>query len=123
MKNYSEIPALENVYLEDSYVLEVCEGGDSFEFSLLLVLTEKHSSYTEPQSNEQYCYKKASLSFPNVESVEWIERKMQPIKDSDGSTDFGNVDFYTFDGRIHNLGGEWGEVKIVSDEPSLSFNE
>ncbi|SKB11761.1 hypothetical protein PL11201_180015 [Planktothrix sp. PCC 11201] len=45
--NYWQLPGLENIYLEDSYVLGI-KTDTSIEFFLEAILTENHSLYTSP---------------------------------------------------------------------------
>ncbi len=62
--DYFNFPGFENIYLEDSYVLEIKTNSTSVEILLEAVLTEQHSLYTNPKNDEQYCYKKSCNSFP-----------------------------------------------------------
>lgn len=42
---------------------------------------------------------------------------MHPATDASGEPDFGNVDYlYEEDGRYF-LGGDWGDVAVLSGEP------
>jgi hypothetical protein len=52
MKDYYELPSLEHVYLEDSWVLDIQTGPDSVEITLETVLTESHPEYSDPLPDE-----------------------------------------------------------------------
>jgi hypothetical protein len=93
--NYYEIPLLSNFYLEDSYVLAIDEGVNSLVFELEAVLTEKHSKYEKPRDGEQYCYRRVSLRFLKIDSLEWLDRKLLVFSDSSGESDYGNIDSFT----------------------------
>lgn len=113
---------LTNVYLEDSYVLDIQEVDGLITFLLEIVLTEKHSLYTQPLIGEQYCYKKGTLTFPNTESYNLVRSNAQPSKDPDGSIDYGNIDEFYFNDGSYTLSGEWGVLNIKSDSPLITLD-
>jgi len=110
--NYYEIPLLSNFYLEDSYVLAIDEGVNSLAFELEAVLTEKHSKYEKPRDGEQYCYRRVSLCFLNIDSLEWLDRKLLVFSDSSGESDYGNIDSFTGGDGWYALSGDWGRVVV-----------
>ncbi len=119
---YHQLPGLKHVYLEDSYVLNIQISPSSVEFSLLVVLTERHPLYTPPQPDERYCYRDGLLRFPKVGRLAWSERLMiKPATDATGEVDYGNIDeFYLTDGHYY-LSGDWGRLEIESSPPSLKI--
>ena len=75
MSDYAEsVPALKDIYLEDSYVLAVHESPDELRFDLDAVLTETHPRWTKPQPDEQYAYLRISLVFARPRRVEWARK-------------------------------------------------
>src|SRR5882672_6810127 len=114
---YYQLRGLEHVYLEDSYVLDIQISPSCIEFSLLLVLTEQHPLYSPPPPDEQYCYRKAVLRFPNVERVEWLEKSLRPYTDATGTVDYGNIDEFLMEGEHYYISGDWGKLKIKSSPP------
>lgn len=110
--NYYEIPLLSNFYLEDSYVLAIDEGVNSLVFELEAVLTEKHSKYEKPRDGEQYCYRRVSLRFLKIDSLEWLDRKLLVFSDSSGESDYGNIDSFTGGDGWYALSGDWGKVVV-----------
>ncbi|MEU2091926.1 hypothetical protein [Nocardia beijingensis] len=119
-RDYSDYPVLSNLYLEDSYVLEITERPAEVVFSLEAVLTPGHSMYSAPKAGEQYCYVHGDLIFVNVTRVEWLERSFRKYKDASGSEDMGNVDVLTNTDGVYYLEGDWGKVRIWSpDDPKF----
>ncbi|EEA92704.1 hypothetical protein [Pseudovibrio sp. JE062] len=110
--NYFQIPSLSDVYLEDSYVLAIHEYDSKIVFDLEVVLIETHPFYEAPSKGEKYCYRKSSLSFIGVQSVEWLDRQFIRFSDASGESDYGNIDSFTKEGELCHLAGDWGEVKI-----------
>jgi len=110
--NYYEILSLENFYLEDSYVLSIDEVAGELIFELEAVLTKSHSQYEDPKKGERYCYRRASLRFFGVNSIEWLDRRFIRFKDSTVELDYGNIDSFVGDGGSYILSGDWGRVVI-----------
>lgn len=117
---YHQIPSLQHIYLEDSYVLNI---KDACSYELEVVLCESHPLYTPPLEGQQYCYKKCTLTFPNPTSSGLFLTHASPCVNPDGSLDYGNIDVLHFDDEINEyyLEGEWGSARIVSDEPQLIY--
>ena len=109
MPGYAQIAGLENVYLEDSWVLGVHESDGSLSFDLEAVLTEGHPQWNQPKPGEVYCYRRLALIFPSVRGVEWIERGMRPATDATGEQDWGHIDTFVGDGAA-TVVGDWGNV-------------
>ena len=121
MVPYNELSGFKNVYLEDSYVLDIRISPRLVDFSLLVVLTEQHTLYTTPSATEQYCYRKAMLQFTNVELVTWMMKSLVPYTDAEGQIDYGNIDEFFFDGKCYHLSGDWGKLNVTSSPPTLEI--
>lgn len=50
---YEQLPGLQHIYLQDSWVLGISHDEESLVFELEFVLTEGHPLYTERKPNEQ----------------------------------------------------------------------
>ncbi|MBI6669919.1 hypothetical protein B1F73_25990 [Pseudomonas syringae] len=110
--NYHEIQELSNFYFGDSYVLAIEEDIRSLTFKLEAVVLESHPMYEKPVTSEQYCYRKISLCFLNVDSFEWIDRRFIAFSDSSGETDYGNIDSFSSSDDGYTLSGDWGKVIV-----------
>ena len=120
MSDYSEsVPALKDIYLEDSFVLAIHENGDEFRFDLEAVLTEDHPQWTPPNPDEQYAYRRIGLVFERPRRVEWIRKTMRPNRDATGEVDYGNIDSLKWDGTAYELTGDWGQVRVEADPPTV----
>ncbi|MFD3838264.1 hypothetical protein ACFWWC_18670 [Streptomyces sp. NPDC058642] len=47
---------------------------------------------------------------------------IKPAVDASGTADFGSVDSLTRDDTNYQLLGDWGEINLQSDAPSLSID-
>ncbi|MEU2014141.1 hypothetical protein [Nocardia sp. NPDC019302] len=123
-RDYADYPVLSDLYLEDSYVLEVIERPTEVVFVLDAVLTPEHSMYRAPGAGEQYCYVRGDLIFENASRVEWLEKSFRKYKDASGSEDMGNIDVLTNTDGVYYLEGDWGKVRIWSaDDPQFVISE
>jgi hypothetical protein len=117
---YDELPGLEDVYLEDSFVREIVETDTYTSFTLMAALRPGHPSYGEPAPKEQHRYRMAALTFSEIRSRTWHARTMERFTDADTAVDYGNIDRFTVDSHgVYRLEGEWGSVEIRSDPPEL----
>ena len=117
--NYYEFSGFENVFLEDSFILDLTITPLIFTIELELVLTEKHKLYHKPSPGEAHCYRKAQILFTNVKSLIWTNKIQAPNKDITGETDFGNIDSFILSGEIYKIDGEIGNIEVVGDTPKL----
>ena len=123
MIDYTALPDLSGVYLEDSYVLEICEHADVLVFRLDAVLTPDHAAYLPPRPGEQYCYAFGDLVFRDVVRVDWVSKSACRFTDATGETDLGNIDSLKFDGSVYALQGDWGGVRIESAPPRFELRD
>ncbi|GIU52347.1 hypothetical protein TUM4438_44850 [Shewanella sairae] len=119
MKNYFEIEGLKNIYLEDSYVIDIKETESGIIFDMEFVLKPAHSCYSEPLSNEQYCYKDGTIEFIGCSSINWISRSKQVFTDRNKNVDHGNIDSFFRKGAVNHLEGDWGIVEFTNSERDL----
>ncbi len=120
MSDYSEsVPALTNIYLEDSFVLAIHESRDELRFDLEAVLTENRPQWKPPKPDEQYAYLRIGLVFEQPRRIEWIRKTMRPSTDATGELDYGNIDSLTWDGTVYELAGDWGQVRVESGPPTV----
>jgi hypothetical protein len=117
--NYDELPGLEDVYLEDSFVRDIESTPSLLRFVLVAALTPAHPAYERPSPREQHCFRTAFLTFPDVRKTIWHARNEAALyTDLAGAIDRGNIDRFTAepDGHYH-LEGDWGSVDVVSGAP------
>jgi hypothetical protein len=112
MTEYAELPGLSDLYLEDSYVLDIVESAGRLTFSMLAVLTPEHPAYHDPRPGEQYCYAGGALVFSDVAHIDWLERSTQRYVDATGEIDLGNIDSLTTTDGMYEVAGDWGRVRI-----------
>jgi hypothetical protein len=111
---YHTMPALKDIYLEDSYVLGIVESHTELRFLLDIVLTEEHSDYQPPMNEEQYCFRMGELIFKDIDTIRWIRRTIQAFQDADSQIDYGNIDVLYYEDGMYHVEGDWGAVEIAA---------
>jgi hypothetical protein len=119
---YTELLGFENLYLEDSYVIAILQEATELRFLLDVVLLEGHPLYQQPRPEEQYCYRRARLVFPNVRDVIWHRQELRGYTDATGTVDYGNIDSFRWWGGEYHLEGDWGSLTVRSDPPYVDFD-
>lgn len=118
---YSRLSGLENLFLEDSYVLDILEGNSEVKFSMEFVFTEAHPLYQAPNEGEQYCYHKGYLVFENVSHFNKFCRTPTEYTDANNEVDLGNIETFSSLGGRFVLSGDWGELDIQSESPKITY--
>ncbi len=114
---------LRNVYLEDSYVLDIVEESDSIVFEMELVLRKGHSLYHLPKPSEKYCYKKGALRFLSCSSKKLELSNQRPSVDASGETDLGNIDWFEKISETAFLEGCWGKLEVNYGKFEVEFDK
>ncbi|MCE1177656.1 MAG: hypothetical protein LWW86_01275 [Micrococcales bacterium] len=112
--HYSDLDGFADLYLEDSWVLDLVARPGVFEVEADLVLRQGHSEYVPPLAGEQYCYRKGVISFSAVSDLEWTHQGAPAAVDATGTTDFGTFTMFgtTPDGYL--LDGDFGTIRIAT---------
>jgi hypothetical protein len=120
MQPYTDLPGFEELYLEDSWVLDVVAHPQSVEVVCEFVLCEGHPRFGPPQPGEQQCYSRGVIRFSGVRRLDWTsieggEVLLRPAVDRDGSVDWGNIDHFEFGPNLFDLEGNFGHLRIEAD--------
>ena len=119
---YHEIAGLEHYYFEDSYVLGIHFYPNRIVFDLDVILTERHGLYRVPQPAEQYCFRRARLSFEDIRNISELTLLSVHSSDITGERDLGNIDNFVEDGQgTYQLSGLWGQAIIDAASVSVTL--
>lgn len=120
----TEYISFESVDLQDSIVLSWLQRSSSIEVTLEASLLPRHPLYLSPKPGERSCFRRAVLAFRNVREVDGLLQmsEVEPSVDSTGA-DYDTLHVLGILDDRYYLEGEFGEVSIVSDPPTLSFGE
>ena len=118
--------ALRDVYLEDSWVLDLFATDTSLRFVLDAVLTPNHPGYRPPRPGEQYCYSRATLTVSSEQPLSFEVSNTPQALDATGEIDYGNIDCFVpvdWDGNpAWELSGDWGVALVLRPEVTLVFD-
>ena len=120
-KQYWEVPNLDYIYLEDSWVKDIQIHPYSLIIDMDLVLCESHSLYSPPKPGEQYCYRESKLIFRNIKEVRWIMSGIASM-DSSGDTDYGSIDELINKNNFYKITGDFGLIELQAGIIELEFS-
>ncbi|MEU5320374.1 hypothetical protein AB0G67_27040 [Streptomyces sp. NPDC021056] len=121
--DYPSFPGFEHVCLEDSYVLGITVQPAVLLLKLDLPLLPGHPHHRAPLPGERACFRQATVTFSSVRDLHWTgQGVIKPAVDASGTVDFGSVDSLTRHDTHYQLLGDWGEIKLESDTPSLCID-
>jgi hypothetical protein len=115
MQPYEQLPALTDLVLEESYVLDIEARPSTVRFAVDFVLTPRHPSYQPPPPNESNCYRKGELLFTGVRELAWSDQGAPPAHDASGEVDYGNIDALHWQGSRYELEGDWGQMEVLAE--------
>ncbi|WP_432130473.1 hypothetical protein [Streptomyces tendae] len=117
------LPGFENVSLEDSYVLDIAVHPGVLTISLDLLLLPRHPRYRAPLPGERACFRLATVVFASVRSLYWTGQSVvKAATDASGSVDYGSVDALIMLEDGYKILGDWGEIIVQSEAPSMSID-
>jgi len=108
---------IQNIYLEDSFVLDWTNDGSDIVFTMEFSLLPEHPRYAKPKENEWTCYRRGVWAFKSVRNLSGLKKKEEVKRsvDPDGSVDFGTIDeFNDSEGNI-SLSGDFGTVSFACE--------
>jgi hypothetical protein len=121
--NYPRFPGFENVILEDSHVLDILVRPAVLLLKLDVLLLPGHPEYRLPAPGERACFRQATVVFSSIRELHWTGQSViTPAIDASGTTDYGSVDSLTSVDDSYRFLGDWGEINLQSDTPSLSID-
>lgn len=116
--NWNQIELFKGIDLNDSFVLSWAHEDNQLSFELEASIWSESKHYSKPQNGEYTCYRKATLKFTKVQSINGLKsiRLVPSTTDPDGSTDYGNIETLSQTESGFNLSGDFGSVNIIGGE-------
>ena len=85
-------------------------------------MTPESPAYHPPLPGDQYCYAMATLSFREVEKIEWLSNSERHYTDATGEEDLGNIDAVDVDGDWIVVEGDCGRVRVRGSLPYFELD-
>ena len=116
MSEYTELAALRDVVLEESWILGVIASPTRLSFTADFVMTVAHSRYSPPSPDEVFSYFRGEMIFSGVSALSWTAQGDPPAIDAAGTVDWGHIDSMSFEGHHFQLEGDWGRIEVTALE-------
>ena len=123
--NWTEMEIFKGIDLNDSFVLSWLKSENDVTFNIEASIWPESSFYETPSNDEYTCYKKACLSFRNVEGISGLLEMsdVNPSVDANNESDYGNIDSLNNHGSVFLIEGDFGSVSIVGGDIYFEINE
>ncbi|SRR6266542_4473075 len=121
MRSYTELDGLDEIVLEESYVLGITAEPGRVTFEVDFVLTPHHPEWVAPPPSEVECFRRGTLQLMGVRRLRWDDQGGPPATDATGERDFGHIDSFKWEHDRFLLEGDWGslDVRAAGAEASL----
>jgi hypothetical protein len=121
MRPYTELRDLDEVVLEESYVLGIRAEPAALTLDVDFVLTPKHPEYVSPPPSETECFRRGTLRFAGVQRLTWAKQGTPPAVDASGEQDFGHIDSLEWEEGRFVLSGDWGRLDVEAEGVHVSL--
>ena len=101
--------------LNDSFVLGWSSTEAAITIKIEASLWPESSLYLKPKSNEYTCYRSCEIKFSCFSSFTGLidQSEVKPVKDIDGTLDYGNIDSLVRTNQGFKVIGEFGNLEIL----------
>jgi hypothetical protein len=121
--NHPSLPGFEHVSLEDSYVLDIAAHPGRLTLKLDLLLLPQHPRYRAPLPGERASFRPATVVFSSVRALHWTGQSVvKAAIEASGSVDYGSVDALITLQDSYKILGDWGEIIVQSEAPSMTID-
>ena len=109
--------------LNDSFVLGWSSTETDITIKIEASLWPESSLYLKPKSKEYTCYRKCEIKFTGFSSFNGLinQQNVQPVKDIDGTLDYGNIDTLIKTNRGFKVVGEFGNLEVINGGVQLEL--
>ena len=101
--------------LNDSFVLGWSSTETDITIKIEASLWPESSLYLKPKSDEYTCYRSCEIKFSGFSSFTGLidQNNVKPVKDIDGTLDYGNIDSLVRTNQGFKVIGEFGNLEIL----------
>ena len=125
MNPYTGIDGLEDIVLEESYVLAITATPGRLVFKVDFVLTPDHPLFRPYNAVETFaCFRRGELRFQAVTASQWSDQGKPPARDATGEIDYGHIDYFEWKPGCYRLEGDFGFIEINGgDDVQVTIDE
>lgn len=123
MKPYTEIDGLEDIVLEESWVLGLKATPGQLVFKVDFILTTDHPLYRPPAPGTMWYTRRGELRFQTVKSLQWSDQGAPPAEDANGVIDYGHIDSFEWKPGCYRLEGDWGFMEVAAGDVEVTIDK
>jgi hypothetical protein len=123
VKPYTEIDGLEDIVLEESYVLGITATPGRLVFEVDFVLTPNHPLYRPRSAGTFACFRRGEFRFETVKSLQWTDQGAPPARDATGEIDYGHIEGFEWKPGCYRLEGSWGFMEVAGSDVQVTLDE
>ena len=123
MKPYTDIEGLEDIVLEESYVLAITATPGQVVFKVDFVLTPDHPRYQPKRPDEFACFRRGELRFQDVKILYWTGQGAPPSEDPDGEIDYDHIENFEWEPACYQLHGDWGYMEVTGGDVQVTIDD
>lgn len=116
---------LKGIDLSDSWVMYWHYKENELYFDIEASIWPESKYYEDPKEGEYTCYKKARVSFSNIQELSGLIsiQDIRPAYDANNDIDYGNIDVFEVKDNGYFLAGEFGEVNLIGGDMHFEIKE
>ncbi len=123
MKPYTDIEGLQDIVLEESYVLAITATPGEVVFKVDFVLAPDHPRYQPKRPDEFACFRRGELRFQAVKILYWTGQGRPPSKDPDGEIDYDHIENFEWEPSCYQLHGDWGYMEVTGGDVQVTIDD
>jgi hypothetical protein len=123
MDTNSYMDIFKGLDLNDSFVLGWSATETDITIKIEASLWPESSLYLKPKSDEYTCYRTCEIKFTGFSSFNGLinQQNVQPVKDIDGTLDYGNIDTLIKTNQSFKVVGEFGKLEVINGGVQLEL--
>jgi hypothetical protein len=123
LKPYTALKGLEDIVLEESYVLAITATPSQVVFKVDFVLTTEHPRYQPNRPGEYECFRRGELRFQDIKILYWTGQGRPPAQDATGELDYGHIETFEWEPACYQFLGDWGYMQVTGGTVQVTIDD
>jgi hypothetical protein len=124
LKPYTDLKGLQDIVLEESYILAITATPGQVVFKVDFVLTPDHPHYQPYNPVEAFaCFRRGELRFQDIKILYWTGQSAPPSVDATGELDYGHIETFEWEPACYQLLGDWGYMEVTGGDVQVTIDD